>query len=79
MSGNPKYTLWRLSIVTFIAVLILVVVDLLLTPFKPFHDLIPYIYAIVAFNLVSEGNILINRHFDKHSPWFFKVLPRIIK
>lgn len=79
MSGNPKYTLLRLSIVTFIAVLILFVADLLMTPFEPFHDFIPYIYAIVAFNLVSEGNILINRYFDTHSPWFFRVLPRIIK
>lgn len=79
MSKNPKYTMWRLGIVTFLAVLILFVVDLLLTPFEPFHDITPYYYAVIAFNLVSEGNILINRYFDKHSPWFFKVLPRIVK
>ncbi len=36
----------------------------------------PFILSILAFNLISEGNIIINRILDRKSPWFFKIAKR---
>jgi sensor histidine kinase YesM len=46
--------------------------DPLKTPF-------PFILSIIAFNLISEGNIIINRVLDKKSPWFFRITNRLRK
>jgi LytS/YehU family sensor histidine kinase len=54
-------------------------VELMFVDHKVFGRPSVYLYAIVAFNIVSEGNILINRYFEKKEPWVLKVSSRIIK
>lgn len=78
IKSDIKFTLFRIGIVTIIAIMALFLIELLLH-ITNVRDAEYYIYAIIAFNLVSEGNIIINRWFDRHHPWFFKVLPRITK
>jgi len=71
-------TIIRFLIVSAVGFLVIVFVyflygespDPLKTPF-------PFLLSILAFNLISEGNIIINRILDKKSPWFFKIASRL--
>lgn len=80
MSNKFRFTLIRLGIVSLLAFLTLQFVSFILTPTQnPLNDLYPYLLAIIGFNLLSEGNIQINRYLDKKTPWFFRVMPRVLK
>ncbi len=69
----------RIGLISFLAILILIFVELMFVSHKVFDELSVFIYAIVAFNIVSEGNILVNRYFEKKYPWTYKVTSRIVK
>ena len=79
LTGSLKYTLMRISIVSLLAILVLLFVELIFVEHKVFARPVVYLFAIVAFNIVSEGNILINRYFEKKEPWVFRVSGRIFK
>ncbi|GET29819.1 sensor histidine kinase [Prolixibacter sp. SD074] len=80
MSNKFRFTLIRLGIVSLLALLTLQFVNFILTPTQnPLNDSYPYILAIIGFNLLSEGNILINRYLDQKTPWFFRIVPRVLK
>jgi hypothetical protein len=80
MSNKFRFTLIRLGIVSLLALLTLQFVNFILTPTQnPLNDSYPYILAIIGFNLLSEGNIQINRYLDKKTPWFFRIVPRVFK
>ena len=79
LTGNWKYTLLRIGIVTLLAILVLVFVELMFVRDKLFSHPDVYLFAILAFNIVSEGNIFINRYFEKKEPWVFRVSGRILK
>ncbi|TAJ15642.1 histidine kinase [Marinilabiliaceae bacterium JC017] len=79
MSGKLLFSLLRIGIVSLLAFGTIMLVDILLLPYAQHRNPIPYAMGIIAFNLVSEGNVFINRYLDKTSPWFFKLYPRIIK
>lgn len=69
----------RIGLVSLLAILILVFVEMMFDVHKVFQDLSIYLYAIVAFNIVSEGNILVNTYFDSKYPWIYRVTTRIAK
>ena len=77
LTMGVKPTLKRVFIVSLIGVLIIVFVSLLfgVSP-NPLQSPLPFILAVVGINLISEGNIIINRILDKKSPWFFKIRQR---
>ncbi|NPA36244.1 MAG: histidine kinase [Chlorobi bacterium] len=79
LTGSIKYILMRISVVSLLATLVLLFVELIFVDRKVFARPVVYLFAIVAFNIVSEGNILINRYFEKKEPWVFRVSGRIIK
>jgi len=79
LTGSLKYTFLRVVIVSLLAALVLMFVELIFIEEKLFTNFSVYLYAIVAFNIVSEGNIFINRYFDKKEPWVFRVTGRISK
>ena len=79
LTGSLKYTFLRVAIVSLLAALVLMFVELIFIEEKLFSNFAVYMYAIVAFNIVSEGNIFINRYFDKKEPWVFRVTGRISK
>jgi hypothetical protein len=79
LTGNLKYTLMRIGLISLLAILILIFVELMFVSHKVFAELSLFLYAIVAFNIVSEGNILVNRYFEKRYPWTYKVSLRIAK
>jgi len=79
LTGNLKYTLMRIGLISLLAILILVFVELMFVSHKMFEELSVFLYAIVAFNIVSEGNILVNRYFEKKYPWTYRVSSRIAK
>jgi len=79
LTGSLKYTFLRVAIVSLLAALVLMFVELIFVEQKLFSNLSVYLYAIIAFNIVSEGNIFINRYFDKKEPWVFRVSMRISK
>ena len=73
-------TVRRFLIVSFIGILVNVFVYLLYgeSP-NPLDTPVPFILSVLWFNLVSEGNIIINRYLDKKSPWFFSISRRVKK
>jgi two-component system LytT family sensor kinase len=75
-----KPTILRFLIVSAIGFLIIVLVFFLYgeSP-DPLKNPIPFLLSIIGFNLISEGNIIINRVLDKKSPWFFKISRRTRK
>ncbi len=79
LTGNLKYTLMRISVVSLLAILVLLFVELMYVDRNVFARPVVYLFAIVAFNIVSEGNILINRYFEKKEPLVFRVSERIFK
>jgi len=70
-----KPTLIRFLIVSAIGFFVILLVYFLYgespEPLAP-----PFIISVIAFNLISEGNIIINRILDRKSPWFFKITLR---
>ncbi len=72
-----KPTLLRFLIVSSIGVLVIVFVTSIFgaSP-NPLKEPLPYILSVVWFNLLSEGNIIINRILDLKSPWFFRIKQR---
>jgi two-component system LytT family sensor kinase len=70
-------TLLRILIVSAVGFLIIAFVAILfkVSP-NPLHSPFPFVLSVLGFNLVSEGNILINRYLDKKSPWFFRIRQR---
>lgn len=80
LKAGTKFTLMRIGIVSLLAILTIAFIGMLFNENNhPGKDLQFYIFAIIAFNVLSEGNMSINRWFDHHHPWFFRVWPRIIK
>ena len=79
LTGNLKYTLMRIGLISLLAILILIFVEFMSISHSVFEELSVYLYAIVAFNIVSEGNILVNKYFEKKYPWTYKVSARIAK
>ncbi|WP_291855387.1 sensor histidine kinase [Marinilabilia sp.] len=70
-----KPTVFRFLIVSAIGFFVILLVYFLYGE-SPDPLAIPFIISIIAFNLISEGNIIINRILDKKSPWFFKISRR---
>ncbi|MFW5753774.1 MAG: sensor histidine kinase [Marinilabiliaceae bacterium] len=77
LTGGLKPTLKRILIVSLIGLMITVFVSMLfdVSP-NPLKNPISFILVVVGFNLISEGNIIINRILDKKSPWFFRIRQR---
>lgn len=75
-----KSTLLRFLIVSTIGFLVVVFVTVIFeaTP-NPLKDPLPYFFSIILFNLLSEGNIIINRILDRKSPWLFSIKKRMRK
>ncbi len=75
-----KPTLLRILIVSAIGILIITFVALLfrVSP-NPLEKPLPFALVVIGFNLISEGNIVINRILDKKSPWFFRIRQRTRK
>lgn len=80
MGVGIKPTLLRFLIVSAIGFLVIVLVFFLYgeSP-DPLQSPFPFVLSIIGFNLVSEGNIIINRVLDKKSPWFFRISLRTKK
>ncbi|MFO7999682.1 MAG: histidine kinase [Marinilabilia sp.] len=72
-----KPTLKRVIIVSLTGVLIITFVSLLfrVSP-NPLNSPLPFVLSVLGFNLISEGNIIINRILDKKAPWFFRIRQR---
>lgn len=77
LTGGVKPTLKRVLIVSLIGLMITVFVSLLfgVSP-NPLQNPLSFILVVIGFNLISEGNIVINRILDKKSPWFFRIRQR---
>jgi two-component system LytT family sensor kinase len=70
-----KPTIIRFLIVSAIGFFVILLVYFLYGE-SPDPLTFPFILSVIAFNLISEGNIIINRILDKKSPWFFKIARR---
>ena len=77
LTGGVKPTLKRVLIVSLIGLMITVFVSMLfdVSP-NPFKNPLSFALVVVGFNLISEGNIVINRILDKKAPWFFRIRQR---
>ncbi len=72
-----KPTLLRFLIVSSIGILVIIFVTSIFdaSP-NPLKTPWPFILPVIGFNLLSEGNIIINRILDLKSPWFFRIKQR---
>lgn len=77
LTGGVKPTLKRVLIVSLTGLMIIIFVSLLFgaSP-SPLQSPIPFVLSVIGFNLISEGNIVINRILDKKAPWFFRIRQR---
>lgn len=72
--------LWRFLIISFIGFSVIKFVFLMFGDDQdPRKTPLPFFLSILAFNLASEGNIIINRYLDKKAPWFFSISRRVKK
>jgi len=77
LTGGLKPTLKRVLIVSLVGLMITVFVSLLfeVSP-NPLQNPLSFVLVVIGFNLISEGNIVINRILDRKSPWFFRIRQR---
>lgn len=78
LRNTAKATLKRIMLVSTVGVLAMFILVELLGLDHIYPRTRSIILAIVGINLLSEGNIIINRLLDKKSPWFTNFKKRVI-
>jgi sensor histidine kinase YesM len=67
----------RVAIVSMLGVVSLLFLGEILDVSDLYHRPISIILAVIGINLLSEGNVLINRTLNRKMPWFGKLTQRI--
>jgi two-component system, LytTR family, sensor kinase len=67
----------RVAIVSMLGIVSLLFLGEILDVRDLYHRPISIILAVIGINLLSEGNVLINRTLNKKMPWFGKLTQRI--
>lgn len=67
----------RVAIVSMLGIVSLLFLGEILDVRDLYHRPISIILAVIGINLLSEGNVLINRTLNKRIPWFGKLTQRI--
>src|SRR5690606_23116110 len=77
MNPGIAASIRRVAIVSMLGIVSMLFLGEILEVSDLYHRPISIILAVIGINLLSEGNVLINRILNKKIPWFGKLTQRI--
>ena len=77
MNPSIAASLRRVAIVSMLGIIAMLFLGEVLDVTDLYHRPLSIIMAVIGINLLSEGNVLINRILNKKMPWFGKLKQRI--
>lgn len=77
LRNTIKATIKRILLVSFVGILAMILLSELLDLNNIYFKTRSLILSVLGINLLSEGNIIINRLLDKKTPWFVNIKRRV--